>query len=42
MHWFSLPGFWKGFLVGGICVPAAIIFIEIVVKYLIYGKFFWK
>ena len=42
MHWFNVPGFWKGFLAGGICVPVAIILVEAVVKYLMYGKFFWK
>jgi len=42
MSWLSLPGFWKGFLVGGITIPVVIVLVEIVVKYLAYGKIFWK
>lgn len=40
--WTTLPEFWKGFICGGIAVPVAIIAIEVVVKFALYGKFFWK
>jgi hypothetical protein len=42
MSWFTLPGFWKGFLVGGIFVPTLIIVIEMLIKYIMHGKIFWK
>ena len=36
--WTTLPVFWKGFIWGGITVPAAIILIEVVIKFVIIKK----
>ncbi len=36
--WTTLPVFWKGFICGGFSVPAAIVLIELVIKFFIRGE----
>jgi hypothetical protein len=36
--WNALSEFWQGFILGGICVPLAIVVVEIIVKLALRGR----
>lgn len=36
--WTTLPVFWKGFIWGGISVPAAIVVVEVIFKFVIHRE----